>query len=48
MTVQRVDVIYIHYKFHSVPCVAFYAFGASRQRVEIIRTRFADPSGATS
>lgn len=48
MTVQRVDVIYIDFKFHSVPCVAFYDFRASRQRAETIQTRFADPSGAPS
>jgi uncharacterized protein (DUF1499 family) len=48
MPVQRVDVIYIDFKSHSVLGAVFYDFGVHRQRVETIRTRFADTSGAPS
>jgi hypothetical protein len=48
MPVQRVDVIYIDFKFHSVPGVGFSGFAVNRQRVESIPTRFAYTSGAAS
>ncbi len=48
MPVQRVDTIYIDFKFHSVPDVGFFDFGVYLQWVKVIRTRFADTSGAPS
>jgi uncharacterized protein (DUF1499 family) len=46
MPVQRVDAIYIEFKFHSMPDVGFYDFGVYRRWVEAIRTHFTDTSGA--
>ncbi len=39
MPVQCVDVIYIDFKFHSVPSVGFSDFGLNRQRVEALGAR---------
>jgi uncharacterized protein (DUF1499 family) len=48
MPVQRVDVIYIDFKFNSVPSVGFSDFGLNRQRVEALGARLSAPAGAPS
>jgi uncharacterized protein (DUF1499 family) len=48
MTVQRVDVIYIDFNFHSVPDVGFSDFAVNRQRVEALGTRLTALSGVPS
>ena len=48
MPVQCVDVIYIDFKFHSVPSVGFSDFGLNRQRVEALGARLSAPAGAPS
>lgn len=48
MPVQRVDVICIDFKFHSVPSVGFSDFGLNRQRVEALGARLSAPAGAPS
>jgi uncharacterized protein (DUF1499 family) len=48
MPVQRVDVIYIDFKFHSVPSVGFSDLGLNRQRVEALGTRLTASAGAPS
>ncbi len=48
MPVKRVDAIYIHFKFHSVPSVGFSGFGMNRQRVEALGASLVAPAGAPS
>lgn len=48
MPVQRVDVIYIDFKFHSVPSVGFSDLGLNRQRAEALGTRLTASAGAPS
>ena len=48
MPVQRVDVICIDFKFHSVPSVGFSDLGLNRQRVEALGTRLTASAGAPS
>ena len=48
MPVQCVDVIYIDFKFHSVPSVGFSDFGLNRQWVEAPRARLSAPAGGPS
>ena len=48
MPVQRVDVIYINFKFHSKPSLGFSDFGMNCQRVEALGTRLTPSAGAPS
>ena len=48
MPVQRVDVIYIDFKFHSKPSVGFSDLGLNRQRVEALGTRLTASAGEPS
>ena len=48
MPVQRVDVIYIDFKFHSVPSLGFSDFGMNCERVEALGTRLTASAVAPS
>jgi hypothetical protein len=48
MPVQRFDVIYIDFKFNSVPSVGSSDFALNRQRVEALGTRLTASAGAPS
>lgn len=48
MPIQRIDAIYIDFKFHSMPDLGFSDFGACHQWVEAIRNRYSHTTGAPS